>query len=174
MERYNLLVVEGEEPGLKIMRTATYASLVAQDPSLIHKNFGDFYSDVSCADLADRVYQALGQEDVEGRLNELTVIVDAASFDQNSCDPEKEYLVRDESGVWFYSPGLHQKDPMGASQAYTTAAFLVIRNLVTDKQEGSLQKQLKKVEAELQAMYDEGTEQFGANELEEDGDPSSN
>ena len=155
MERYNLLVVEGDVPGLKIMRTDTYMSLVAQDPGLIHKNFGDFYSDVPCADLADRVYQALGQEGAERRLNELTVIVDAASFDQSACDHEKEYLVREENGVWFYSPGLHQENPLGASQVYTSAALRIIEYLITDKQEGSLQRSIKELEARLKSMDEE-------------------
>ena len=157
MERYNLLIVENE--GIRIIQTDAYVKLIQANPSLIHQNQGDFYSEVPVSDLADAVYRSLDREVMGEKGNQDLVIVE--SLDHNSLDEEKEYLVKEEEGIRIYCPSLHTEDARLASEEYCMGSMMFIEDLFSDKQKGTLQyaveaaeKDIKQGLKEVQALTD--------------------
>ncbi len=59
MEEYNLLVLEGKVPQIAILQTAAYRRMINNRPDLRHENLGNFYSEVSCENLANKVDEIL-------------------------------------------------------------------------------------------------------------------
>src|SRR3989344_2826148 len=104
LHRYNALFIEKEFPGLHIITADSYTMIQEQAPSFPHKNWGDFYSEVPCDDLADKIYQLLG----ENSLAEDTVIVPSHLFDEQNVDLSKDYIIKKNTGVSLYSPMAHE------------------------------------------------------------------
>ncbi|MFA6460796.1 MAG: hypothetical protein WCV90_00885 [Candidatus Woesearchaeota archaeon] len=155
MERYNLIILEGDAPGINIIRTPVYQGLVDFNPGLIHENCGDFYSEVSLEGLADAVYRSLDQEVLGEKMNADVVIVDSATFTSASfsVDPDKDYLIKESAGVRIYSPSLHQPDAKHvAREAYALYALGAVEGLLSETKKGSLQVSLDDLGERLRTL----------------------
>ncbi|MEK6900255.1 MAG: hypothetical protein AABX05_03970 [Nanoarchaeota archaeon] len=149
MQRYNLLLCEeGSLEGLCILKTEAYVARIQQEPGMPHENLGDFYSEVPCEELADKIYQLLQEADL--RLVDNLVITDALSFEPDRCDNSKDYIVKEEHGTRLYvSPDDLQKfaeKGVIAERVYFLASEKFLPRLFSDYKEGSLQKKWKEVE----------------------------
>jgi|SRR3989338_8610968 len=146
MEHYNLLFVEEESPGLKIIQTEAYRSLIKQNPGLIHQNLGDFYSDVPIDGLAEAVFRLLDVEFMGKKLNQDFLVVDLKTFDPKIAQMEREYIIREDDGLRLYVPTFHTAEETNAVQKYTAFGAIFMQYLFSDKQYGSLQASLKKAQ----------------------------
>ena len=142
MEHYNMLFVEKDVPGLKIIRTEAYQGLLQQNPGLLHENFGDFYSPVPVDGLSDAIYRALDKEFRGKKLNQDLEIVDYLTFNPAQAEMGKDYLVREVDGIRVYMPRL----PILSCFEYNLFGLLFVGHLFSDKLQGSLQVSLKEIE----------------------------
>jgi hypothetical protein len=138
MERYNALFMEGESPGLHLLKTDAYVRLIQENPGLVHENWGDFYIDMPHFHLAERIWWALEEEG----LNEDADIVEADSFDHSSCDPTRDYIIKSQDGVRLYSPEVHEEGELDAEVAYGLLCCDLADEVFSQTKEGSLQKDL--------------------------------
>lgn len=154
MEQYNLLIIEQDSPGLRIIQTQAYKNLITTNPRLVHKNAGDFYSNIPVADLSDIVCKTFEQELFGKKLNENMVVVDAATFNQQETDTKKDYLIREIDGIRLYSPQFHTTNAGNVSELYSFIGLLFIEKLFAEEQEGSLQQGLRKAFEDLKPSLD--------------------
>ena len=149
-----MLIVEEEYPGLRVIQTEAYGSLIRNNPGLIHENCGDFYSKVRVEGLPEAVIGALDKEFMGKKLNQDLVIVDASTFNPKVADMEKDYLIREVDGVRVYSPKLHTLDAMNVSQTYGLFGVMAVEDLFAGEQQGTLQVSLGKLEERLNPVLE--------------------
>lgn len=152
MEQYNMLIVETEMPGLRIIQTDAYKKLIGNNPGLIHENLGDFYSKTPVHGLSDVVYGALDIEIMGRRLNQNMIVVDASQFNPSNIDAKKDYLIRESDGVRLYDPALHTQDTTNVSLAYGLFGAMFVDSLFSNEKEGSLQKSFEDLEQRLKSF----------------------
>ncbi len=146
--RYNVLFFDKE--GLRILTSEAYQRLIQQTPSLMHENLGDFYSEVPCDSLSDKIYNLLDNQDFMGsKMSEDLIIIESSSFDQDYCDIEKDYLIKEREGIRLYYPGLHLKHNTKTIQLIYSICITALEGLFSNEKEGTLQKCIKKIRKEL-------------------------
>ncbi|HLD40129.1 MAG TPA: hypothetical protein VJB13_03240 [Candidatus Nanoarchaeia archaeon] len=151
MHQYQVLLIEKEFPGLHILTTESYASLKQQQPPFPHEDWGDFYSEVGLDSLADTIYQSLQNNGVA----EDARIISVRSFDEKNCDPDKDYIIKEVTGVRIYSPSIHSAIPqdeiifLEPEVVYFLVSTCFLEDLFSPQQEGSLQREFKQLERVL-------------------------
>ncbi len=139
MEHYNLLYVEEGSPGLYVLRTREENSLVQKLSELPHENIGDFYSNVPCEELANRVSQILHEASLARKIE----VVDAHSFDENKIDDRKDYIIREKKGVRIYLSEACRRD---RRELYEEFSAYFLEALFSNEKEGSIQIEFKELE----------------------------
>ena|SRR3989344_533081 len=155
--QYNLLFIGQESAGLHILTTPCYISLVQQKPGLHLENYGDFYSEIECNGLANRIYRALEEYGLE----EDAEIVSADSLDKMSLNPTKDYIITmQDRGVRLYSPQVHQEEEESSitEGAYFIASMCFLEHLFSSRKEGSLQTLYRQLPEKLAAAIDKGVQ----------------
>lgn len=148
MERYNVLYMEDEFPGLSIIQTGAYVGLIQARPGLKHQNWGDFYSSISLENFAEATYNALENSlfSVSGKkLNSDLVIIESSVFNNTNADVSKDYLIKEASGIRLYSPSLHLENAKYEfiEAMYGIVAIGFLEELFCDDLEGSIQAECK-------------------------------
>ena len=132
MEHYNMLIIEEESPGLRVIQTNAYQYIISNNPGLIHENCGDFYSKVHVDELAEAIYRALDKDFMGSKLNKDLIVVDASEFNQEVVEMEKDYIIRELKGVRIYSPKLHTSEAENVNLAYSFLGVMALENLFSD------------------------------------------
>ncbi|MDO8511535.1 MAG: hypothetical protein Q7S55_05215 [Nanoarchaeota archaeon] len=145
--RYNTLFIGKEFPGLHILTADSYTLMQEQAPSFPHQNWGDFYSEVPCDDLADKVYQLLDK----GGLAEDTVIVPSRLFDEKRSDLSKDYIIKENTGVRIYSPTAHKDPAIDPEAVYALGSLCLWDGLFSTRKEGNFQRDYKENVHKLEA-----------------------
>ncbi len=145
--RYNVLFIEQESPGLYIITADSCDSIIQQKQGIILENYGDFYSEVQCKDLDNRIYQLLEKAEAAENIK----IIAANLFEEKNVDFNLDYIIKSDTGVRLYSPGVHQKDySLGAEAAYFVISMFFLEDLFSSEKEGSLQREFKQFESLLE------------------------
>lgn len=139
MEHYNLLYAEGKSPGLYIARANEDDSL-DQQLSTTEEYIGDFYSNVPCEELADRIFQILG----EASLTKGVVVTDSCSFNGN-YDPFIDYVIKENNRVRIYLPEAEGTN-QNIKEAYQDFSAYFLEALFSDQKEGSIQREFRELE----------------------------
>ncbi len=153
MEHYNLILIDhGERAGLNILQSDAYVALVTENPDLMHENKGDFYSDVSVDQLAQRIYDALNKEFDGKKLNAQAKVVASADFEPED-DSDIDYIVQEPQGVRLYDPNCHKEEVKGSerSMVYEWISLCFVEDLFSQEKEGSLQREVKEMKPQLEA-----------------------
>ena len=132
MEHYNMLIIEEESPGLRVIQTNAYQYIISNNPGLIHENCGDFYSKVHVDELAEAIYRALDKDFMGSKLNKDLIVVDALTFNPEVVEMEKDYIIRELKGVRIYSPKLHTSEAENVNLAYSFFGVMALENLFSD------------------------------------------
>jgi len=149
--QYNALFIEKEFSGLHILTADSYALMQEQAPSFPHQNWEDFYSEVPCNDLADKVYQLLDKEGLAGD----TVIVPSRLFDEKRLDPSKDYIIKENTGVRIYFPTAHKDPTINPEAVYVLESLCLWEGLFSTRKEGSFQRDYKENVRKLEAGFKE-------------------
>ncbi len=149
--QYNALFIEKEFSGLHILTADSYTLMLNQAPDFPHNNWGDFYSEVPCGDLADKVYQLLAKESSAGDI----VILPSHLFDEKKFDPSKDYIIKRNNGARIYSPKAHQNLILGPEAVYMLGCSGLWEGLFSTSKEGSLQIDYKENVQKLEEVFKE-------------------
>lgn len=159
MKEYNLLLLEGKFSGVIILQTPAYKGIINNRPHLRHENLGNFYSEVSCQDLAARTDEILGAvkrerffstDDLAGDVvwNLLVEMAQSAFGEKRETvkspfvlslqNPDTDYIIRYNQGVGLYCSRTYQESVDPAFSNAALAMFL-LHGLSNDK-DGSAMK----------------------------------
>ena len=166
MKQYNMLYFE-KNPGLSIISTPNYRSMLNNEIGLMHINFGDFYSNINPNEMSERISNALTNleyfnETFHQQLD-LPVIIESQNLDD--LTEERFYLInlyknKKLIGTKVYLPFIHkEKEFYWCERAYSRFADKLVESIALENSnmKGTLQKKIErmnKAEKTLKTMTD--------------------
>lgn len=137
MKRFTVAIMDlyEDKPGLRFMDSKSYANMIYNEPGLGHINFGDLFANSNPSDLASFAYDKVGRDKLEEIAGREVELVDTDDFNPFRARLDKDFVVSDISGLWYYSPrDVLQQD---VEPKYIEAAIAIADNISAVSEHGN-------------------------------------
>ena len=155
-----------KNPGLSIISTPSYRSMLNQDIGLMHINFGDFYSEIMPNNLSQRIYESLiNLEYFNTHFPGIDEPVIIENQDLKKLTEDRFYILNVYNvdkliGAKIYLPFVHEQHEYYFPQtAYSRFADKLVESIALENSniKGTLQERVErsnKAEKTLKTMTD--------------------